>query len=127
MDPQTEERRILEIIFHHLGMFQYYNDLKEYDKCISSLWSMEPSYKNYIDHTFIRMCLEKCPIEKNVNSKLERLESRSEQHQKKQWTMDEFIGHFSEDSGIYSKESFGEVAEVPDKVNFFAFSTYLKQ
>ena len=125
MDPQIEERRILEIIFQHLAMFEYYKDLKEHDKCISSLWSEEPSYESKIDHNFMKMWLEKCAIEKSENSKLERLGSRSSLHEKKKWTKKEFIWHFSEDSGIYSKESFGEDAEVPDKVNFIAFSTHL--
>ena len=125
MDPKTEEKRILEIIFKHLAMFEYYKDLKEYEKCISSLWSNEPSYTNKIDHTFLRMWLEKCAIEKSENTKLERLESRSADDQIEQWTMNEFIKHFSRDSGTYSKESFGEVAEVPDAVNFLAFPTFI--
>ena len=123
MDPKTEERRILEIIFQHLAMFEYYKDLKEHDKCISSLWSEEPSYESKIDHNFMKMWLEKFAIEKSA--KLERLESRNALHPMKSWTMEDFITHFSEDSGIYSKESFGEDAEVQNKVYSIALSTYL--
>ena len=38
ISPCLENKKIAEIIFNHLQMFQYYRDLKHFDECFTSLW-----------------------------------------------------------------------------------------
>ena len=117
LDPEAEEM-ILAIIFRHLQMFQYYRDLKEYDKNIESLWNDVPEKanenlkSNILDHEFLRKWTEDFGINKEDGSKIKQVDK---------WSEHEFIEEFrirsrsSETSpGKYSED----VAEMHKKVCF---------
>ena len=116
MDPRIEEEWLLEIIFQHLVMFQYYKDLKEHDNYIANLLKCEPKeVRENIDYNFLKAWIEKCAIHKSDNKKLQRLESRKDMRMEPLKKQD-FITLFSENSGISTENFSWENAEVPKKV-----------
>ena len=118
MDPRQQDETILAIIFRHLQMFQYYKDLKEYDKQIQSLWNNEPVMannkleSNTLDHDFLKEWTEKFGINKEDCSTMKEIEK---------WNEHDFIREFSKsskNSEILSKESF-ETGDLEQKKVWF--------
>ena len=123
MDPRIEEEWLLEIIFQHLVMFQYYKDLKEHDNYIANLLKCEPKeVRENIDYNFLKAWIEKCAIHKSDNKKLQRLESRKDMRMEPLKKQD-FITLFSENSGISTENFSWENAEVSKKV-FYSLMKY---
>ena len=120
LDPGKAEELILAIIFRHLQMFQYYRDLKEYDKNIESLWNDIPEKaneklkSNSLDHEFLRKWTEDFGINKEDGSKIKQVTI-------KQWSEHEFIEEFricSRNSESSSKKHSEEFSEKHKKVYF---------
>ena len=118
LDPEKAEEMILAIIFRHLQMFQYYRDLKEYDKNIESLWNDVPEKanenlkSNTLDHEFLRKWTEDFGINKEDGSKIKQVDK---------WSEHEFIEEFrirSRSSETSPEKYSEEVAEMHRKVCF---------
>ena len=117
-DSGTEKKQIAAVIFRHLQMFQYYKDLKQYDKSISSLWLPHDKadakfQSNTLDYKFLSKWNEKCTTSLSEDWRLAEKRDADEK-----LDQDEFIKRFSNDSRYFSKDSSEEVAEVPDVVSF---------
>ena len=123
-DSDTETKQIAAVIFRHLQMFEYYKDLKEYDKSMSSLWlphneADEEFQNNRLDYTFLSEWQDKCAISLSEDWRLSEKRDAGKKVDKR-----EFIERFSKDSKHFSNDSFEEVAEVPDEVSLLGINLF---